>query len=214
MKGVVLKMLYTVLIGTMALRPPAAFAIPVSGIDVGPESIFGNESFSVGWAFRTNADLFVSELGYYNRTRVIPDVGTVGMGFSHEVGLFSATGLLLASATVNPSDLLIDDFRYAAILQLALSANTHYVIAGYNFIDTDGYIATSVFTSPAEVSYLGGLLLESAGLAFPTITASVPGGSIFGPNFRYSIPEPSTMILLGGAMLSLGFIRHVVGKSG
>ncbi len=212
MKAVVLKVLLIFFVGTLTLGSQVVEAIPVSGIDVGPETVFGNDGFSVGWAFAVNADISVTELGYYNRIRIIPDVGAVGMGFSHEVGLYSTSGILLASATVNPSDPLINGFRYTAIPQLALSANTHYIIAGLNLVDTDGYIAASSFSTPSEITFLEGRLIQSTSLAFPSFTANVGGASIFGPNFRYSIPEPSIFILLGGALLGWIFFQKMSEK--
>jgi len=157
-------------------------------------------NMTVGWSFAANDNLSVTSLGLWDETPADP------LAQTHQVGLWSSTGTLLGSATIQTNSPLTGSFRYAAIAPVALTSGLTYFLGSEisnPFSDQYTSSASSIVTAP-EITFLGAARSNSAGgFSFPSITASVNGR--FGPNFQFqvvsaSVPEPTSTL----SFLALG----------
>ena len=157
-------------------------------------------NMTVGWSFTANDNLSVTSLGLWDETPADP------LAQTHQVGLWSSTGTLLGSATIQTNSPLTGSFRYAAIAPVALTSGLTYFLGSEisnPFSDRYTSSASSIVTAP-EITFLGAARNNSAGgFSFPSITTSVNGR--FGPNFQFqvvsaSVPEPTSTL----SFLALG----------
>jgi hypothetical protein len=157
-------------------------------------------NMTVGWSFAANDNLSVTSLGLWDETPADP------LAQTHQVGLWSSTGTLLGSATIQTNSPLTGSFRYAAIAPVALTSGLTYFLGSEisnPFSDRYTSSASSIVTAP-EITFLGAARNNSAGgFSFPSITTSVNGR--FGPNFQFqvvsaSVPEPTSTL----SFLALG----------
>ncbi|MCZ8247761.1 MULTISPECIES: DUF4082 domain-containing protein [unclassified Microcystis] len=161
---------------------------------------FDATNMTVGWSFTANDNLSVTSLGLWDETPADP------LAQTHQVGLWSSTGTLLGSATIQTNSPLTGSFRYAAIAPVALTSGLTYFLGSEisnPFSDRYTSSASSIVTAP-EITFLGAARNNSAGgFSFPSITTSVNGR--FGPNFQFqvvsaSVPEPTSTL----SFLALG----------
>jgi hypothetical protein len=138
--------------------------------------------------------MIVSALGAY-------DFGQDGFTTNHQVGLWDASGALLASVLVKSSDTLVDRFRYAGISNLQLAAGNTYMLGAADYGFGDGYLLDADVASIDGITYLNSNYLEGFGLQRPT-KLGAPGG-YFGPNMITNqvnavaaVPEPATWALM------------------
>jgi hypothetical protein len=161
----------------------------------------GNPPFTLGWEFTVNIDVLITDLGLY-------DASLNGLAESHDLGLFSSGGALLASATIpsGTSGTLIDQFRYVSIAPIWLLAGSTYRIgavytSGLDALVFPGFGATVVSTNPS-ISYLDSRFAVSGTLANPTLSGGQ--GGYFGPNLNgTAVPEPATLALMGAGLAAL-----------
>jgi hypothetical protein len=153
----------------------------------------------IGWTFTANADVFVTDLGFW-----IDDQDGV-MDAPHQVGIWDINGNLLVSTTVDPNTAFeYNGFNYQSVTPYALSAGTDYVIGGMTTTDdNDWYVsgASSANWDP-RVTFVNSRypLDGEMGFVFPELTSSSIGR--FGPNFLLSdIPGPGGLALLGLGLL-------------
>jgi len=153
-------------------------------------------NYSLGWSFTANQNLYVNSLGVY----AAPDFNTGLRTFSqdHAVGIFDATNALIASTTVNNSDVLDGFFRYHDLLApvLLTSGSTYYIAA---FMGADQYTwDTTGFTTNSAITYNGGYYTTSNNLAFPATADATVANGYFGANLDVTpVPEPGTIALFG-----------------
>ncbi len=161
---------------------------------------FDVTNMTVGWSFTANDHLSVTSLGLWDETPADP------LAQTHQVGLWSSTGTLLGSATIQTNSPLTGSFRYAAIAPVALTSGLTYFLGSEisdPFSDLYTNSASSIVTAP-EITFLGTARNDSAGgFSFPSITGSDNGR--FGPNFQFqvvsaSVPEPTSTL----GLLALG----------
>lgn len=168
---------------------------------------FSSDNNTLGFDFVVGDNpVLVSDLGLF-------DVSGDGFINSHPVGLWDASGNLLASVTLGAgtSAPLSDQFRYGHLASaVMLSAGTRHVLGGgYKGADEDHLIVNfhgdQALYDPAvtgsDVRYFVG-----AGFTFP---ASVtPSGSELGPNAIFTVvPEPGVPALLIAITLCLFAFR-------
>jgi hypothetical protein len=181
-----------------------------------------NYAGTLGTDFKVSArPLTVTALGYYDGPNSaaanITGYTADGLNHAHQVGIWDATGALIASVTVpaGTAGTAIADFRYANLgSPIILAANTYYVIGG-NVTTIDrtggagvgdtfrndsgsGTYSTDVSQINISRSYLNDGFLGA--FAEPDTF----GGGYFGANMIYTVPEPVSASWLGlGAMVLL-----------
>ena len=166
-------------------------------------TFFGSSVWNLGYKFQANANITIGALG---------NLDYYGTGFSQpqQVGLWTASGTLLASTYVTNADPLTgayNDWRFNPITPITLIAGDDYVIGGQGGAYYTGVIPITVnplITYLAdEYTYIGNS--SNNPLVFPSTSdgynTTAQAGD-FGGSFQI-IPKPATMTTLGIGILSL-----------
>jgi len=186
----------------LAAFPAVVHAVPQPAVDWnGSQATFFSDNdgpFTLGFRFRADSDLTVTSLGAF-------DYLGDGLATAHMIGIWSLSGgepLAVATVPAGSGAPLLGAFRYAAISDLTLSANTEYIIGASDFygavLDIYPYLPQGFSTAPgvtflAERETAGG----AAGLVFPDDDEIIDGGAPLAANFQYVVvPEPSGCLLL------------------
>ncbi len=176
----------------------------------------GQPGNTVGFEFLADQNITVTALGLYNPSSYTLQNSTssAALTVNHAVGLWNASGTLLATATVGPSNTLINSFYYAGVSSVALMAGQDYFLGAYFTGADDQYISstTGITTAPA-ITYIGGTYVQGDSLADPTIVGYTNNGR-FGPNIEFNVtpaavtPEPGTLWLLGTGVAGILGVRR------
>ena len=143
-------------------------------------SINGTDQ-TLGFSFVPTAAIQVSALGVWNET------APAALAQSHQVGLWTASGTLLASATVLTTSPLTGSFRYVSISPVTLFAGQTYVVGSaitspysdeYSRVPVSGGTVTTSSLITIGVSAVNG---SAGGFSFPGTSEPVYLGR-FGPN--------------------------------
>ena len=145
-----------------------------------PGGLYTDTSYSQGFEFDALQPITVTALGIF-------DDGMNGFAESHDVGIFSSSGTLLASTTVVSTNQLIGYFRYQQIPPVDLPAASGYRVAAVT--GTERYTwSPSGTTTNALIRFVGDRYTPyTTNLVFPTRTDYRVG--YFGANFLLT---PST----------------------
>lgn len=152
-----------------------------------------------GWSFRVINAVTINQLGLW-------DAGANGLGVaSADVGLWTANGNLLASATVTDASEQVasastdGEWLFENISDLILLPGS-YVIGSVFLSNAPLAQVSSPFVTVADIALTGGVQgPNSAGLSFPGQSFQVP---IFGPTMRQAdrVPEPTGLALISLAL--------------
>lgn len=212
--------------GASALADTQALSFTGGSYSISPD---GSTINTVGWTFNLASDIMLTQLGFYDAG--VGGVGEVGDGLlaSHEVGIWTDDGSLVASATVTTLDTLSNGFRWTDVATPVLMTTGDYRI-GALVREADGdyyYSGAEAINTASPVTFKGAAYAGNIGvaaftmgpgtaayslgeLAFPDeVQAGVNGR--FGPNFQFvsAVPEPSTVLLmLGGLVAVAGVARR------
>ena len=201
---------------TLAFAGTAASAATTAAVSLNntPATVVETKDFSVGYRFEALQNLSVTALGAY-------DAGLDGFAGRAELGLFSLSGALLASATITGAEgSLVNQFRYANLISpVMLSAGTEYVLGAW-FSERNG-----IFNSNYGAKEGGRVSLTSdtikllrnrdlpggGGLVFPSREPSNAHLGTFGPNMLVEVapvPLPAGGLLLLGGIGTLAAMRR------
>jgi hypothetical protein len=183
---------------------------PIIDISGGADiPVVGGSNVTSGFAFGVASSLVISGLGLF-------DVGADGLINAHEVGLWTSSGTLLASAMVTNSANVVastdslGEWLEVNIAPVTLAAGSYVLGAFYFNANThteDDAVWMTTASSISGVSYQNGSVLVSSTFGFPneSIPATSSDARIFGPMAftGASVPEPGSfaLFLCGAALL-------------
>ena len=181
---------------------PSAFGTPVPAVISFSTTSFAlsadNPAAVIGWRFTPSAGISVTALGWWDRYPSDP------LGVTHDVGIWTDSGTLLASTTILTNSHLTGEFRYEPITPLTLTTGQVYRIAGVRPLGNPAHyavvnVSTGSVTAAPEIQNIGFAGLGNVpGLVFPSTTVPDVIARI-GPNFLFEtpVPEPSTLLPVG-----------------
>ncbi len=183
-------------LATLALAG-SCFADTTAAQSIGGGTLTSGFARSIGWEFTVSMPMAVSALGVW-------DYGSDGLSKVHQIGLFrvSDSSLVVSATLIDGSNAaLIDGSRFVDVPSTPLVPGTSYYILADDF-STDPFVSGngSIGFAP-EINWLA-VADTPVNTIFgtPTFTPGTMGN--LGPNFRYAVPTPGAVSILGiGAML-------------
>jgi hypothetical protein len=185
----------------------------------------GGGPFTIGGKYQVTATagIIITHLGTQDTLGTGQDqpgdAGTNGFySIAPQVGLWTASGTLLASVTVNSSDILTDTYRYVALtIPVPLAFGTEFLLGALVGNSREWWLENTTlnpYTAGGGISMIDTRSASNgATLTAPTIVPS-PTKNWGAANAQFTVvPEPSAA-LLGGLGLLMLLRRRRRGRNG
>jgi hypothetical protein len=159
---------------------------------------FTNGPWTLGFEFSPVSNISVTSLG---------DYFPAGAAATGSVGLWTASGTLLASASVSTPGAVADGYVFTAITPVALTAGQDYIVGGTtNGADYAVYYSKG-FGVAAGINYI--VHIESSGNSLTFPQDKYTSFDDFGGNFQFGgVPETSTWVMMLAGFAGLGFLGY------
>jgi hypothetical protein len=166
---------------------------------------------TVGWAFTVSTPISISALGLF-------DVDANGFEQTHDIGLWTSGGTLLAFTTVTDansspvgSTSSSGNWRFTTIAPLVLAAGEYVIGASFSGTNStsfgDQFVANATAFTVPGVTFDEPRLGFGPGLSFPVNSTGVLLDGFFGPNLSAvpfaAVAEPASLLLLGTGLAGL-----------
>ena len=148
---------------------------------------------TIGWTFDIADATLIAELGIFDPSPLDP------LATSHEVGLWSADGTLLAQTIVPPDAPFRGGFRWVAVAPVVLEPGQGYSVGAlYNTLVSADFPKILGTVETADQVIFGHAAQSGSGFARPDILQEAwdPGG--FGPSFSIAATEEPALSFEGG----------------
>lgn len=163
--------------------------------------------FNLGYKFTALEALTVTALGYY------ADPTLSSFLNDHPVALYDLNGNILATTIVTNASPLTGLFRFNSIVPLTLNVGESYVLGGVTGYSADNAPVDKYTHDPLDltidprIAFVENREMNNTqnNLVFPTFVEISVDPPLqfgwFGPNLLVvSVPEPGTLIILGGGL--------------
>jgi hypothetical protein len=181
--------LIAAIVGISSTHVSASTITP--GLTITADSgIVGYWTGSIGYQFTANSNVAVNALGMYAPT---------GDSSGSQVGLWDASGNLLASTTIQFGDPIVSGFQWDSITPVNLKSGNNYLVGGLGY-----YTFNEGYATDPRISYVqDAWAFNGSGLVFPDQVEFTPGGFPGGNVSLSAVPEPGTITLAGFGMVCL-----------
>lgn len=167
--------------------------------------------FSLRWDFSVSRDIYVTDLGVFDIKGDGQADGQRVRIYNKDANTIVTTAAVSSSASPEPSGGY--NAYYQAIAPLKLSPGTIYTIAAEN-VQPDDFAYAVTVTKAADINWIQGVatgvgtpaLPDDRATGFPIVRDS--DYCYFGANFKYAVPEPSSLALLVAAGLAVFACRR------
>jgi VPDSG-CTERM motif len=205
----------------------ACLLCPVGVLEAGPVVDISNDpmyswtwgqDLTLGYSFSVDGSLTFNALAVFDVISATPGsaghTNAPGLTQDHRVGVWDASGNLLASTTVVPGDPTTSSANtygtwvYKVLASPVTLQSGTYTIGAFYAGASDPVMVQQSTLTVSGVTYINGRYLYSSTFACPTGTYSPNEQQYFGPTML-SVPDGgTTLILLGSALAGLTMARR------
>ena len=189
-------------LGLSLLASASAVAGNIADFTTPTVDFSNNNNWTLGFEFHVNSPITITGLSIYDDRKD-------GLATTHDAGLWTSGGTLLAS-TVIPAGTaapLVGWFRVQSISAVTLGVGDYVVGARTEF---ENYTWNPIgFSTIPQVTFLVDKFSIGGGLNFPTSSSGLVG--FFGGNASTGVTVPdngNTVALLGASVLGLAALRR------
>jgi PKD repeat protein len=171
------------------------------GVDFFGGTLNTNTPFTLGYRFVANTNATIIQLGAF-------DANANGLSTSHQVGLWTIGGSLIAASTVpgGTGGQLFGLFRYVNIAPVTIVAGQTYVVGALYPNAADPYLSNpSGFSVDSRITYQNDRFASGGTFSFPSGSSGVNGW--YGGNIRFNaapqVLSPGSYSTIEGQSVSL-----------